>query len=87
MYVLFILRSWLGTNLGENDSLWWNNQGRHYHVPFGRRRENAEMSIWKQLQVITLASTAVYRHVSDLILMGFPPESLNSHPLLCNFTV
>ena len=34
------------------------------------------MSVLKQLKVITLASTAVYRHVSDLILMGFPPESL-----------
>ena len=31
------------------------------------------MSVLKQLKVITLA---VYRHVSDLILMGFPPESL-----------
>ena len=56
--------AWLGTNLGENDSLWWFNQGRFYQVPFGRRRENAEMSIWKQLQVITLASTAAYRHVN-----------------------
>ena len=55
--------AWLRTNLGENDSMWWNNQGRHYHVPFGRRRGNAEMSIWKQLKVITKASTAVYRHV------------------------
>ena len=55
--------AWLRTNLGENDSLWWNNQGRNYHVPFCRRRENAEMSIWKQLKVITMASTAVYRHV------------------------
>ena len=45
------------------------------------------MSVLKQLQVITLASTAVYRHVSDLILMGFPPESLKSHQLLCNFAV
>ena len=41
----------------------------------------------KQLQVITLASTAVYRHVSDLILMGFSPESPKSHQLLCNFAV
>ena len=45
------------------------------------------MSVLKQVQVITLASTAVYRHVSDLILMGFPPDSLKSHQLLCNFTV
>ena len=45
------------------------------------------MSVLKQVQVITLASTAVYRHVSDLILMGFPPESLESHQLLCNFTI
>ena len=43
------------------------------------------MSVLKQLKVITLA--AVYRHVSDLILMGFPPESLKSHHLLCNFVV
>ena len=41
------------------------------------------MSVLKELQVITLASTAVYRHVSDLILMDFPPESLKSHQLLC----
>ena len=41
------------------------------------------MSVLKQLQVITSASTAVYRHVSDLILMDFPPESLKSHQLLC----
>ena len=64
--------AWLGTNLGENDSLWRNNRGRRYHVPDGWRREIAEMSVLKQVQVITLASTAVYRHVSDLILMGFP---------------
>ena len=41
------------------------------------------MSVLKQVKVITLASTAVYRHVSDLILMDFPPESLKSHQLLC----
>ena len=79
--------AWLGTNLGENDSLWRNTRGRRYHVPDGWRREIAEMSVLKQVQVITLASTAVYRHVSDLILMGFPPESLKSHHLLCNFVV
>ena len=56
-------RKKIPTNLGENDSLWWNDQGRYYHVPFGRRRENAEMSIWKQLQVITMALTAVYKQV------------------------
>ena len=46
-----------------------NNQGRHYQVPFGRRRENAEISIWKQLQVIQFALTCLFRHVSEKVII------------------
>ena len=46
-----------------------NNQGRHYQVPFGRKRENAEISIWKQLQVIQFALICLFRHVSEKVII------------------